>query len=41
VLAAQRAGRDEPVVFILHFACPRAAYTDRGKSAVVLPEGSQ
>jgi DNA topoisomerase VI subunit B len=37
LLAAQRAGRDEPIVFVLHFACPRAQYTDRGKSAIVLP----
>jgi hypothetical protein len=37
LLADQRAGRNEPVVFVLHFACPRAQYTDRGKSAIVLP----
>jgi hypothetical protein len=37
LLAAQRAGRDEPIVFVLHFVCPRVQYTDRGKSAVVLP----
>ena len=39
LLAQQRAGRDEPIIFVLHFACPRAAYTDRGKSAIVLPGG--
>jgi DNA topoisomerase VI subunit B len=37
LLADQRAGRDEPIVFVLHFACPRTQYTDRGKSAIVLP----
>ena len=37
LLADQRAGRNEPVVFVLHFACPRTQYTDRGKSAIVLP----
>jgi hypothetical protein len=36
VLERQRAGRDEPVVFVLHGACPRVNYTDRGKSAVVI-----
>jgi DNA topoisomerase VI subunit B len=36
VLEQQRAGRDEPIVFVLHVACPRVAYTDRGKSAVVI-----
>jgi DNA topoisomerase VI subunit B len=35
VLEQQRAGRDEPVVLVLHLACPRVEYTDRGKSAVV------
>ena len=41
LLADQRAGRDEPIVFVLHFVCPRATYTDRGKSAVILPGGQQ
>lgn len=41
LLAAQRAGRNEPIVFVLHFACPRTQYTDRGKSAIVLPGGGQ
>lgn len=36
VLQEQYAGRDEPVVFLLHCACPRVQYTDRGKSAVVM-----
>lgn len=35
ILAAQRAGSDEPVVLLLHMSCPRVEYTDRGKSAVV------
>jgi DNA topoisomerase VI subunit B len=38
ILQDQRAGHDEPVVFLLHLACPRVSYTDRGKSAVVIGE---
>jgi DNA topoisomerase VI subunit B len=41
LLAEQRAGRDEPIIFILHYVCPRAAYTDRGKSAITIPGGRQ
>jgi hypothetical protein len=41
LLAAQRASRNEPVVFALHLACPRVQYTDRGKSALVVGEGSE
>jgi DNA topoisomerase VI subunit B len=36
VLEQQRAGRDEPVVLLIHMAQPRVEYTDRGKSAVVV-----
>ncbi len=36
MLEKQYAGSDEPVVFLLHCACPRVQYTDRGKSAVVM-----
>ena len=36
ILAEQRAGRDDPVILLLHLACPRVSYTDRGKSSVVL-----
>jgi hypothetical protein len=36
VLEKLRAGRDEPNVLLLHLACPRVEYTDRGKSAVVV-----
>ena len=39
VLEQQRAGCDEPVVLVLHMACPRVEYTDRGKSAVVIGGG--
>jgi DNA topoisomerase VI subunit B len=35
ILSQQRADRDEPVILVLHMACPRVEYTDRGKSAVV------
>jgi hypothetical protein len=37
LLGEQRAGRDEPIILVLHYVCPRVAYTDRGKSAIVLP----
>jgi DNA topoisomerase VI subunit B len=36
LLEQQHAGPDEPVVFVLHLACPRVTYTDRGKSAIIL-----
>jgi len=36
ILEQQRVGPEEPVVFLLHFACPRVEYTERGKSAVVM-----
>ena len=35
-LTEMRAGADEPVVIVLHLAHPRIAYTDRGKSALVI-----
>jgi hypothetical protein len=38
ILSRQRADRDEPVILVLHLACPRVEYTDRGKSAVVVGE---
>ena len=41
LLADRRAGRNGPIIFVLHYACPRAAYTDRGKPAIILPEGRQ
>jgi hypothetical protein len=37
ILAQQRAGRDEPIVTVLHLACPRVEYLDRGKSSIVVP----
>jgi len=36
LLTEQRAGRNEPIVILVHHACPRIDYTDRGKSAVSL-----
>jgi DNA topoisomerase VI subunit B len=39
VLANLRVDEDEPVVLLLHLACPRVEYTDRGKSAVVVGGG--
>jgi hypothetical protein len=36
ILANQRANRDEPVITLVHLACPRLSFTDRGKTAVAL-----
>jgi DNA topoisomerase VI subunit B len=36
LLEKRFAGRDEPIVFLLHCAYPRVRYTDRGKSAVAM-----
>ena len=35
-LEMQRVGRSEPVILLVHFASPRIAHTDRGKSALAL-----
>jgi DNA topoisomerase VI subunit B len=37
ILERQWAGWPEPVVVVVHLACARVEYTDRGKSAVVIP----
>jgi DNA topoisomerase VI subunit B len=36
ILSQQRVDRDEPIILVLHMACPRVEYTDRGKSSVVV-----
>jgi DNA topoisomerase VI subunit B len=36
LLEKARAGASRPVIVALHLACPRVAYTDRGKSAIVV-----
>lgn len=36
VLEEQRAGRDEPTILVLHIACPKVQYSDRGKSSVIV-----
>jgi hypothetical protein len=36
LLTEQRAGEDEPIVLMVHLACPRIDYTDRGKSAIAI-----
>ena len=36
LLEKQMAGRDEPVMFLLHCACARVRYTDRGKTNVAI-----
>jgi hypothetical protein len=35
ILAEVHANTSQPVIAVLHLACPRVAYTDRGKSAIV------
>jgi hypothetical protein len=37
ILTKQRAGPDEPIITVLHLACPHIEYLDRGKSSVSLP----
>jgi DNA topoisomerase VI subunit B len=37
ILTGQRAGRREPVVTLVHLACPRIEYLDRGKSSIAIP----
>lgn len=36
VLEDKRVSRGDPIALVLHMACPRIEYTDRGKSAVVI-----
>ena len=36
ILSRQEVDPDEPVIFVLHAACPRVEYLDRGKSSVVV-----
>ena len=37
LLTEQRAGCWEPIIFLLHYVCPRIEYRDRGKSTIVVP----
>jgi hypothetical protein len=36
VLTSQRAGSEEPIIVLVHLACPIMAFTDRGKSQLVV-----
>ncbi|MGI6417256.1 MAG: hypothetical protein ACOX1P_16465 [Thermoguttaceae bacterium] len=36
LLSEKYAGPNEPIIFLLHCACPRVQYRDRGKSSVVI-----
>jgi DNA topoisomerase VI subunit B len=36
ILTRARADTEDPVILVVHIACPRVEYTDRGKSALVL-----
>ena len=38
LLTSQRVSEEEPVVMVLHMTMPRVEYSDRGKSAVIIPE---
>ena len=40
ILANQRSGADEPIIFVLHLARPRIEYTDHGKTAIALDGGN-
>jgi DNA topoisomerase VI subunit B len=41
ILAQQRSGPDEPIIFVLHLARPRIDYTDHGKTAVALADNEE
>jgi DNA topoisomerase VI subunit B len=36
ILSEVRASSSKPIIIVIHVACPRVAYTDRGKSAIVV-----
>jgi hypothetical protein len=38
LLAKLRADMNRPVIMVVHVACPRVDYTDRGKSAIVVED---
>jgi DNA topoisomerase VI subunit B len=40
VLTQMKATPSDPIIVVLHVACPRVQYTDRGKSAVVVRGGT-
>ena len=40
ILANQRSGSGEPIIFVLHLARPRLEYTDHGKTAIALHDGN-
>jgi DNA topoisomerase VI subunit B len=37
ILSYQKADADSPVAVVIHLACPRVEYTDRGKAGVAIP----
>lgn len=39
LLTERRASENEPIVFLMHVACPRVEYRDRGKSSLVISAG--
>ena len=36
ILEQVRANTSQPVIAVLHLACPRVPYSDRGKSAILV-----
>jgi hypothetical protein len=36
ILSEVRANTSQPIITVVHLACPRVTYTDRGKSAIVI-----
>jgi hypothetical protein len=39
LLTQVRASSAEPIVYVIHYTCPRVDYTDRGKTALIIPGG--
>jgi hypothetical protein len=38
LLTQLRASSNEPIVYVIHYTCPRVDYTDRGKTALIIPD---
>ena len=36
LLEKQMAGKSEPIIFVLHIACARVRYQDRGKTSIAI-----
>jgi DNA topoisomerase VI subunit B len=38
LLTTLKASSAEPIVYVIHYTCPRVDYTDRGKTALIIPD---